>query len=139
MAETVLEKEKTYSGNVSSYAGSETAELFKSFYERCFNRVKASMNKNRFYHSLKERALINKIPKGLKVLEIGCWTGDLISKLEPSYGIGIDLCEKAISSAKEKYPDSTLKFISGDFLSVEIRNKIGDVKFDAIVIVNTLV
>ncbi len=117
---------------------SKTAGLFENFYEENFNPVRLSMKKNKFYHDLKEKALINKIPKGQKVLEIGCWTGDLISKLKPSFGVGIDLCEKAISEAKETHTSPNLKFIAGDFSCEEKRSLIEGVKFDSIVIVNTL-
>ncbi|MBI2996310.1 MAG: glycosyltransferase [Candidatus Melainabacteria bacterium] len=117
---------------------STTAEKFKDFYETNFARVRASMTRNKYYYSLKESALVERIPKGLKILEIGCWTGDLLNKLNPSYGVGIDLCGKAVALAKEKYTSSNFKFIEGDFCSQETRKLIGNQKFDVIVIVNTI-
>ena len=138
MITTILEEIKTYSERALNQVVSNTAKVFKNFYEENFNRVCLSMKKNKFYYDLKEKSLINKIPKELKVLEIGCWTGDLISKLEPSFGVGIDLCEKAITEAKEKNYSQNIRFIAGDFFNVQTRELIGDVKFDAIVVVNTI-
>ncbi len=124
--------------DLGNQISSKVAYLFKNFYEENFDKVLLSMGKNAFYHDFKNKALINKIPKGLKVLEIGCWTGDLLTRLEPSFGVGVDLCGKAISQAKKKHTSENLKFIEGDFFNGEIRNLIGDCKFDAIVVLNTL-
>ena len=44
------------------------------------------------------------VPKGLKVLELGCREGDLLNTLLPLVGVGIDFSEVAIHKAREKYP-----------------------------------
>ena len=68
--------------------------------------------RNRYYHKSLERYYKFHIPRGSKVLEIGCGTGDLLNAVEPSYGTGIDFSEKAIETASGKYPH--LKFICDD-------------------------
>ena len=52
------------------------------------------------------------VPKGARVLDLGCGTGDLLAELEPSYGVGVDLSPAMIEQAKRLYPDHT--FLVGD-------------------------
>lgn len=52
------------------------------------------------------------IPEELKILEIGCAQGDLLSSLKPSFGVGIDFSFKMLKIAKRKHPD--LHFICCD-------------------------
>ena len=63
---------------------SKTAKMFKNFYEKNFDKVEASRARNKYYHQLKDNTLINRLPHGLRVLEIGCWSGDLLKRLNPS-------------------------------------------------------
>lgn len=39
------------------------------------------------------------------VLEIGCGTGDLLARLQPSHGVGIDFSPEMIERAQKKYPN----------------------------------
>ena len=75
------------------------------------------------------------VPKGSKVLEIGCGTGHLLNALEPSYGVGIDISSKMISCAQSNYEN--LKFINVD---IEEKNSLGLLKedFDFIIISDTI-
>jgi SAM-dependent methyltransferase len=52
------------------------------------------------------------IPPGKRVLELGCGRGDLLARLEPSYGVGVDFGAKAIAKARELHPN--LLFVVGD-------------------------
>jgi SAM-dependent methyltransferase len=67
------------------------------------------------------------VPPGMRVLEIGCGTGDLLAALRPSVGVGVDFSKKMIEQAARKYP--RLRFIQGD-----AHDLILDDKFDAIVL-----
>jgi len=66
----------------------------------------------RYYHYAISRLSRILIPRGERVLEIGCATGDLLHQVEPVEGIGIDLSPKMIEVARTKYPG--LKFAVGD-------------------------
>lgn len=44
-------------------------------------------------------------PPGLRVLEIGCGAGDLLSALRPSHGVGIDFSNSMIERARAKHPE----------------------------------
>ena len=75
------------------------------------------------------------MPEGARILEIGCGTGDLLARLKPSYGVGIDCSEKMIDVAKRNHPD--LHFITGD---IEDPAALDDLKadFDYIVLSDTI-
>lgn len=75
------------------------------------------------------------VPKGLRVLELGCGTGDTLAGLEPAYGVGIDFSPTMIEHARRAHPE--LEFRVGDVENPEIfKNLQGP--FDVILIVDTL-
>lgn len=54
------------------------------------------------------------IPKGSRVLEIGCATGTLLNDLEPSHGVGIDFAPGMIDRARSKYDHLTFHVASAE-------------------------
>lgn len=68
------------------------------------------------------------IPKGAKVLEVGCARGDLLSALKPSEGLGIDFCPEALERARVAHPE--LEFVLADAHALEL----GPRTFDYIVV-----
>jgi SAM-dependent methyltransferase len=52
------------------------------------------------------------VAPGQRVLEIGCATGDLLSKLKPALGIGIDFSGEMLTRAAQRHPE--LHFIHCD-------------------------
>jgi len=69
------------------------------------------------------------IPAGSSILEVGCSSGTLLAKLQPSRGMGVDISEQAIRIAREKYPH--LKFVVGDAEVLPF-----DAKFDYVIMSN---
>lgn len=100
-----------------------------------FDRIAATFNKwksrNPYYHGQIERFHVSAIPRGKRILEIGCATGDLLSRLEPEYGLGIDISENMIRIAQQKYPH--LNFAVSDVGALNI-----DDKFDYVILSNLL-
>jgi 2-polyprenyl-3-methyl-5-hydroxy-6-metoxy-1,4-benzoquinol methylase len=91
----------------------------------------AIMNYHRFF--------VDNIGPGEVVLDIGCGNGAVANDLAAKAAkvIGIDIAEKNIKMAKEKYVRPNLQFIVGDCLSFDFTT-LGIAKFDKIVLSNVL-
>lgn len=87
--------------------------------------------KNKFFHEEDHSYMRFLVPEGLKVLELGCGTGELLSALKPAKGVGVDISEKMVEVAKSKFPE--MKFIVGDAESNDIINSL-DGPFDVIIL-----
>jgi SAM-dependent methyltransferase len=66
------------------------------------------------------------IPKKSKVLEVGCGKGDLLAKLDPFPGVGVDFSSSLIAAGKKSYPHLT-------FLEIDACNFSFDDKYDYII------
>jgi ubiquinone/menaquinone biosynthesis C-methylase UbiE/glycosyltransferase involved in cell wall biosynthesis len=82
--------------------------------------------KNSYYHGTVERRLSALIPPGSSVLELGCGTGNLLSALKPSRGLGLDISAEMVRLARAKFPD--LQFEVADAEAFRV-----DEKFDFVV------
>lgn len=71
------------------------------------------------------------IPENSSIAEIGCGTGELISKLSPSRGLGIDLSSRSLAVARSKYPNLSFKQMNAE----EIKT---NEKFDYVILSDTL-
>ncbi|MFZ5569864.1 MAG: glycosyltransferase [Thermodesulfobacteriota bacterium] len=71
------------------------------------------------YHGLLHHYYRLMVPRGLKILEIGCGMGDLLSALEPSHGVGIDFAEEMLVRARQRHP--RLTFIHADAHDLPLR------------------
>ncbi|MCD4743374.1 MAG: glycosyltransferase [Desulfobacteraceae bacterium] len=86
------------------------------------------IKKNKYYYEDKEKYHRFLIPENHSILELGCGTGDLLSSLKPSYGVGVDFSSKMIDISQKRYPE--IKFITGDIESLESLDR----KFDYIIL-----
>lgn len=91
----------------------------------------------RYLYERLTRALQVRIPKGQRVLEVGCGGGDLLAALEPSHGVGIDLSARAIGAARERYPRQELRFVAGDATDPRVLAEAGG-PFDVVLLVNVI-
>lgn len=79
--------------------------------ERTHKPVKKGVTKS--YHQLLKRLFRQHIPENSKILEIGCFRGDLLNALSPSHGVGVDFSDVAVKHAREKYPHLTFHCLDG--------------------------
>ncbi len=102
-------------------------ETIQQHYDSIAPHRDGYLKKNRYYYSLLYKQYRYFIPEGKKVLEVGCGTGDLLSAVNPSLGVGVDISPRMIELAKSKYP--RFQFFCG-----EINNLKSEEKFDYIII-----
>ncbi|MFH1368209.1 MAG: glycosyltransferase [Elusimicrobiota bacterium] len=77
--------------------------------------------RNRYYQKELEEFYSFNVPKGASVIEIGCGTGELLNKLEPSNGAGIDFSPEMVKISQKKYPK--LKFYVDDIEELKLSEK----------------
>ncbi|MFO1417756.1 MAG: glycosyltransferase [Methylotetracoccus sp.] len=70
------------------------------------------IDRNAYYYRLDYDYMRFLIPRGLRVLELGCGTGALLARLEPTTGYGIDFSPRMVEVGREEHPH--LRFIEGD-------------------------
>lgn len=102
-------------------------EIKKRFDELAPDRMKWK-EKNRYYYDDQLNYLRFLVPEGAKVLELGCGTGDLLSGLKPSRGVGVDFSKGMLELAKKQYPEC--EFIEADIETIEPWGE----KFDFIIL-----
>lgn len=80
-----------------------------------------------YYHRRLTKIYQFLVPPGQKVLEIGCATGDLLSRLRPSLGVGVDLSGQMVKRGAKRHQE--IHFIQGDAHHLCINKK-----FDVIIL-----
>ncbi len=88
-----------------------TLQKISQHYDHIANHYEKLSHRRKYYESLRQKQYRFFIPKGKKILAVGCSSGDLLASLEPSIGVGIDLSPKMIELGKSKYPH--LQFVKG--------------------------
>lgn len=119
-------------GPTQQQAGFITKEEVGAFYDRLAPELSALRRKNAYYHELLEGLLRVLIPRGRRVLDVGCGQGDVLNMLQPCYGVGIDLSSGMIARARNKYPH--LYFSVGDAERLDFKRE----PFDYILLSNTV-
>lgn len=82
-------------------------QIRMTFSEGHFDAIAAQYDywkkKNAYYHENLKLLYGQFIPKGARVLEVGCGTGDILARLEPVEGRGVDVSEEMVEIARRKY------------------------------------
>jgi len=68
--------------------------------------------KTAYFQAMDHAYLKFLVPKSSRVLALGCGIGSALAALDPRIGVGVDISEKKIQIARQKYP--TLNFEVGD-------------------------
>lgn len=63
------------------------------------------IQRNAYFYQEDRRYMRFLVPEGLRILDVGCGTGDLLASLRPAYGVGIDFSSEMIRLAKERHPE----------------------------------
>jgi cellulose synthase/poly-beta-1,6-N-acetylglucosamine synthase-like glycosyltransferase len=93
------------------------------------------IGKNSYFYNNDYSYMKFLVGDGMRVLDLGCGTGQLLNALNPSYGLGVDLSANMVSVAQQNYPN--LEFIQGD---LEDENLISSLQgpFDFIILSDTI-
>ncbi len=70
------------------------------------------------YHGLITSVYDALVPKGMRVLEIGCGRGDLLAAMDPSRGVGVDVSERMIEAAHARHPSLEFVHASGESIAL---------------------
>ncbi len=81
----------------------------------------------RYYHRRLSKLYRHLLPKGLRVVELGCASGDLLAALEPTVGVGVDFSPEMIRRARARHPELT--FVEQDLHDLSVEGL-----FDAVVL-----
>jgi SAM-dependent methyltransferase len=90
---------------------------------------------NAFYYDNDKRYMRFLVPEGLRVLDLGCGTGQLLAALNPSYGVGIDISPRMVEVGKGNHHQ--LHFVAGDAEDPDVLSGL-DGPFDIIVLSDTI-
>ncbi|MFZ9148802.1 glycosyltransferase [Vulcanococcus sp.] len=92
--------------------------------------------RNRTYYADLERLHQLLVPPGQRVLEIGCGPADLLAKLQPAHGVGIEANPELAQAARERHPGLRILAVDPETITPE---SIGESQpFDVILLPNTL-
>ncbi len=91
--------------------------------------------RNSFYYEEDYRYMRFLIPEGLRILDLGCGTGQLLAALKPSRGVGVDISPAMIDGARSHH--QRFEFHVGDIESPETIARL-DGPFDYIVLSDTI-
>lgn len=102
-------------------------EYFESFVnDRTIFRIK-----NSYYHQLNKNYIKFLVPENSSVVDIGCFSGDILDSLKPKRGLGIDFSKKSIEKAAIDYPHLRFQVSEIDHIDIEE-------KFDYIIVDNII-
>lgn len=74
-------------------------------YDRLASERALWISRNSYFYKRDLKNLTQVIPEGARVLEIGCGNGDMLARLKPSYGVGVDLSPRMVEEAQKRHPD----------------------------------
>jgi ubiquinone/menaquinone biosynthesis C-methylase UbiE len=120
----------------SAHEGSsDRIAAIRTVFDRLAPTRRQWIERNRYFYEADYAYMRFLIPPGTRVLDLGCGTGDLLSALAPSHGVGIDLSPEMVRIARETYP--TLEFFAGD---IEDPAVIGAIEgpFDYVILSETI-
>ncbi|MHB8623810.1 MAG: glycosyltransferase [Sulfuricaulis sp.] len=87
---------------------------------RHFDALSANIDRmrrrNHHYHREQVNYFRCLAAENMRVLELGCGSGDLLNALKPSHGIGVDISPGMIKLAREKYPHLTFQVSNASHL-----------------------
>lgn len=92
-----------------------------SHFDRIAGEYDAWKTRASYYYDLLTEIYRGLIPEGKVVLEIGCGTGTLLSRVKPRRGVGVDISPRMVEIASRKYPE--YEFHAEDAAALTVREQ----------------
>lgn len=97
----------------------DSSDIVRAYFDRIAPELDRWNHRNRSYYRDLEVFHQFFIPPGAKVLEIGCGTGNLLARVKPGEGVGIDFSANAVAIAAAKYPHLKFYCLDAETLTPE--------------------
>jgi SAM-dependent methyltransferase len=123
--------------NTAPPAADPIVEEVREFYERNHDGIARARRARHYFYDYLTRVLRARIPRGQRVLDVGCGAGHLLAALEPSAGVGIDISGSAVAAARRDYGARGLTFLEGDGADPALLARLGG-PFDVILLTNVV-
>ncbi len=112
----------------------EKVKKTADFYDEIAPARPAWRRRNAYYYDYLSRLMRFLIPRGSKVLALGCGTGELLASVEPGRGIGVDVSTGMVEQARGLHAgNDALSFEAGDAHSWQ-----GERDFDYIIMADVI-
>src|SRR5229473_3135576 len=85
---------------------------------------------NRYFYDRLKRVLQFIVEPGKRVLEVRCETGHLLASVKPSHGVGVEISDAMVESARRQHPD--LHFVKSDPETLELNETFDYILFNHI-------
>ncbi len=96
----------------------EYLEGWRSFFNHYAPQCDDWRRRNAGYHEQLRALTTFLVPPNMRVLEVGCATGDLLASTRPSHGVGVDISDKMVEIAARKHPELTFHCMSAEDLDL---------------------
>lgn len=103
----------------------------QNFWDTVHSKASRSFRLALHYHRQLARHYQALVPKGQRVLELGCGDGKLLAALEPGLGVGVDFSHTALQIARQQHPHLT--WIEADVHDLPLHGR-----FDVIILSDLL-
>lgn len=103
----------------------------QNFWDQASIDIDKSKSWGKYYHQRLSKIFQNIVPLNQSVIEFGCGQGDLLSSLNPIFGVGVDFSAGMIQRAKRRHPDL-------HFIQAEVHDTCLHENFDFIIISDLL-
>ncbi|MCX7046312.1 MAG: bifunctional class I SAM-dependent methyltransferase/glycosyltransferase family 2 protein [Candidatus Sumerlaeota bacterium] len=87
-------------------------ESIKAFFDRIAPQRRYWKRRAHYYHSSMTGLIRFIIPPGMRVLEVGCGTGELLAAAQPARGVGVDISPEMLQRARAQFP--AFEFVEAD-------------------------
>lgn len=108
-----MNNSENFESKHSTFQDFDNSNLFDNFYTNIYDKLHNDNDKNNIIINIIKNNC--NIKKTSVILDIGCGTGEIVSKLSEFNIVGIDKSSSMVKLCKEKYPENN--FILGDILN----------------------